>query len=52
MNLRRAEQWEPTCDDCASQEGRHYCLLHSIQIKNMGLMRCDEFMWKITNKED
>ena len=35
-----------TCDDCDSQEGRHYCLLHSIQVKNMDLMRCGDFEWK------
>ena len=43
MNLRRAEHWESTCDDCANQEGRHYCLLHTIQIKNMDIMRCEDY---------
>ena len=46
MNFRRAEHDEPTCDDCDSQEGRHYCLLHGIQVKNMDLMRCGDFEWK------
>lgn len=41
MNLRRAEPYEPTCDDCVCQEGRHYCLLHTRTVKNMDLMRCD-----------
>jgi hypothetical protein len=50
MNLRRAEHWEPTCDDCANQEGKHYCLLHSIHIRNMDLMRCGDFEWKSNNK--
>jgi len=41
MNLRRAEHDEPTCDDCVYQEedGRHYCLLHTIQVKNMDIVR-------------
>ena len=43
LNLRRAEPHEPTCDDCDSQEDRHYCLLHEIQVKNMDLMRCDNY---------
>ena len=51
MNFRRAEPHEPTCDDCDSQEDRHYCLLHEIQVKNMDLMRCGDFEWK-DNKED
>jgi len=46
MNLRRAEPDEPTCDDCVYQEDRHYCLLHSIQVKNMDIMRCGDFEWK------
>lgn len=46
MNLHRAEHWQPTCDRCKYQEdGRHYCLLHSIQVKNMDIMRCDDFEW-------
>jgi hypothetical protein len=32
-----------SCDGCASQEGRHYCLLHSRQMKNMDTLRCDDF---------
>jgi len=34
---------EGSCDACSSQEGRHYCLLHSRQMKNMDLLRCDDF---------
>jgi hypothetical protein len=45
MNLRRAEPDEPTCDDCVYQEDRHYCLLHTIQIKNMDIMRCGNFAY-------
>ena len=43
--LRRAEHWEYVCDDCNYQEDRHYCLLHSVQVKNMDIMRCDDFMY-------
>lgn len=42
--IRRAEHWEGTCDDCQSQEGRHYCLLHTIQVKNMDIMRCEDYL--------
>jgi hypothetical protein len=34
---------EDTCDDCKAQEDRHYCLLYSLQIKNMDLYICDDF---------
>lgn len=36
-----------SCDNCAAQEGRHYCLLHSMQVKNMDLHRCRE--WRHEN---
>lgn len=29
-----------TCDQCRHQEGRHYCLLHSITVKNMDTKKC------------
>lgn len=32
-----------SCDNCVAQEGRHYCLLHSKQIKNMDASRCDKW---------
>ena len=32
------------CDNCVSQEGRHYCLFHGKQIKNMDIYRCAD--WK------
>jgi hypothetical protein len=35
--------WEESCDECAHQEGRHYCLLHSVAIKNMDTVRCSDF---------
>jgi hypothetical protein len=50
MNLRRAEHWERTCDDCNNQEeGKHYCLLHSITVKNMDIMRCEDFEYNFYN---
>jgi hypothetical protein len=36
------------CDNCESQEGRHYCLLYGVQVKNMDVARCR--FWSI-NKE-
>jgi hypothetical protein len=33
----------PTCDDCDSQEGRHYCLLHGKPMTNMDITCCAEF---------
>ena len=32
-----------SCDACDSQEDRHYCLLHSRQMKNMDTLRCDDW---------
>ena len=47
IGLRLSEHWEYSCDHCESQEeGLHYCLLHSIGIKNMDLMRCNDFKLK------
>ena len=43
IGLRLAGDLEMTCDWCESQEGSHYCLLHSIFIKNMDLNRCNDF---------
>ena len=33
-----------TCDDCIYQETetRHYCLLHSIPVRNMDISACDD----------
>ena len=38
--------WEPSCDDCVIQEGRHYCLMHSRPMKNMNLYRCGYWQQK------
>lgn len=34
---------EDSCDECAHQEGRHYCLLHGKSALNMDIMICDDF---------
>lgn len=36
--LLPALHWFQSCDFCASQEGSHYCLLHSCEVKNMDLL--------------
>ena len=38
-----------SCDECASQEGRHYCLLHGITLKNMDTIRCRDFSYRKPN---
>ena len=40
----RSKGWLDSCDYCASQEdGGHYCLLHSRQMKNMDMLRCSDW---------
>lgn len=46
-SLHFAEHWEATCDGCKAQEGSHYCLLHSVLIKNMDIMTCDDIELKL-----
>jgi len=44
IGFRRAEHWELDCPYCNGiEDGNHYCLVHSIPIKNAELMRCDSF---------
>ena len=43
MKLIPAKTWADSCDCCASQEGRHYCLLHTKVIKNMDTVRCKDW---------
>lgn len=44
MNLENSKSWMESCDHCASQEdGGHYCLLHSEQVKNMDTVCCDDW---------
>jgi hypothetical protein len=35
--------WIDSCDNCSSQQGRHYCLLHSTQMRDMNTVRCDDW---------
>lgn len=34
---------EKTCDNCDSQEGHHYCLLHGKIMKNMDINCCPDW---------
>lgn len=43
VTLFKASDWESSCDNCTSQEGGHYCLLYSIDIKNMDIWRCGDY---------
>ena len=40
-----------SCDTCEYQEGRHYCLLHTRQLKNMDTVRCKDWSDKHPNAE-
>ena len=42
--------WSDSCDFCASQEGRHYCLLHARPMKNMDTIRCADWTPKPETK--
>lgn len=43
-DIHEAEDHEGVCDECDSQEeGRHYCLLHGVEVKNMDIMTCDDW---------
>ena len=41
-----AESRAESCDTCANQEDRHYCLLRSRQLKNMDTVRCRDWELK------
>ena len=47
----REATWEESCDECAYQEARHYCLLHSVSVKNMDTVRCDSFRCKYSQNK-
>jgi hypothetical protein len=38
-----APEWLLSCDRCDSIENGHYCLLHSIGLKNANLIRCKDW---------
>ena len=36
---------EESCDYCIAQEaGKHYCLLHTREVKNMNTVRCRDWV--------
>jgi hypothetical protein len=38
---------DKSCDSCRSQEeGLHYCLLHSMPVKNMDIVKCADWTRK------
>jgi hypothetical protein len=41
-----------SCNNCAAQEGDHYCLLHSYQMKNMEGTRCKEWAMKKESRHE
>jgi len=47
LGIRNIEHWEASCDYCKNQEGRDFCKLFSLQMKDMDFLRCDSFEWKI-----
>lgn len=51
VRFRHVKDWLKSCDNCNAQEGRHYCLLHGVQVKNMDIKRCKDFEEKSTEKE-
>lgn len=38
-----ATDWLTSCDNCASQEGRHYCLLHGQPMRDMDTITCPDW---------
>lgn len=44
--LLRPARWLDSCDWCSFQEGKHYCLRHSLTVKNMDTVRCAQFVRK------
>jgi len=44
--MYRASLWEYSCDFCAYQAGLHRCELHKKTVKNMGTMKCADWMDK------
>lgn len=40
-----------SCDNCRSQEGRHYCRLWGLTMKNMDTKHCNEWQTKERAKQ-
>lgn len=50
IQIIKADCWFNSCDYCNSQEdGGHYCLLHGEQMKNMDIVKCDDWTPKEGN---
>ena len=47
VRLTPAVDYAHSCDMCECQEGRHYCLLHTEQIKNMETVACKDWTERI-----
>jgi len=47
--MTKAESWIKSCDFCICQDtlSKHYCLLYSVAIKNMDIVKCQD--WKGCN---
>ncbi len=41
---------QKSCDFCRHQEGKHYCLLHDMIVKNMDIFRCEDWCEKLESK--
>ena len=50
MKLRTCK-YEQSCDCCISQEGKHWCLLHTKAVKNMDTVRCKDWTDRETGKQ-
>ena len=47
--IYESQNADEVCDTCSGQEGLHYCLVRTTQVKNMNIMTCDEWASKIPN---
>lgn len=48
--LVEAKSYTDSCDFCDSIEGGHYCLLHTMMLKNANLLTCKDFTRSGTEK--
>jgi len=51
-SLRKIKENESSCDNCFYQEGRHYCHFHGEALKNMDIVRCDDYKYFLGAEED
>jgi len=50
MGMPQPADWKDSCDQCAHQEGRHYCLRFSRVMKNMDTLKCDQWEQRHTDQ--